>query len=200
MEQETKTVFKIGDRIKSPKWKDYHLKVIDVGTIYYIVEEPEGTIGHREINSDWQLLKQVEYKANNKVTRYNFYDFINKHVVETSDGYRLTGIVLPSNSEEFRKFTKKYYGIELDIEIKFHYNNNSIINYLIKSYNDCYIFSKNKVYNLWDTEFGEYDGLRILLDSLFGEITSGGVGSAHYGVSYCTEEQFQHIKNWNIKK
>jgi hypothetical protein len=107
MEQETKTVFTIGDRIKLPMMKDYYLKVIDVGAIYYIVELPNGKIEPREINNDWQLLKRVEYKTNNKVTRYNFYDFINKHVVETSNGYRLTGVKLPSNSAEFRKFYQK---------------------------------------------------------------------------------------------
>jgi hypothetical protein len=200
MKQGTKTVFNIGDRIKLPKWKHYHLKVIDVGSIYYIVEVPDGTIGHREINCDWQILKQVEYKTNDKVTRYNFYDFIKNHVVETENGYRLTGIKLPSNSDEFRKFTKKYYGIELDIKVDIYDTDNYTLRYEVVYDNENYIYSQNKVYQLWETEFGEYDGLRVLLDSLFGEINCGGVGGTHYGTSICTEEQYQHIKNWNVKK
>jgi hypothetical protein len=52
------------------------------------------------------------------------------------------------------------------------------------------------VYQLWDSEFGEFDGLTVLLDSLFGNITSGGIAGSHYGTTLCTEEQY---KNWEFK-
>jgi len=52
------TKFRIGDSIKLPEWEsEYFLKIIDIGTIYFIVEQMDATIGWREIKSDWQLIK-----------------------------------------------------------------------------------------------------------------------------------------------
>ncbi len=50
--------FKIGDEIALPNWGGHKLKLVDIGSIYIIVEiqdefmnEPE--LGHREIACDW---------------------------------------------------------------------------------------------------------------------------------------------------
>jgi hypothetical protein len=44
---------RIGDYIKRFGWKNYKVKVVDIGRFYYIVELPDGTLGHREIDNEW---------------------------------------------------------------------------------------------------------------------------------------------------
>ena len=45
--------FKIGDYIKRYGWKKYKVKIIDIGSFYFIVEKPDGTLGHSEIDNEW---------------------------------------------------------------------------------------------------------------------------------------------------
>ena len=47
------TEFKICDYIKRYGWTKYKLKIIDIGSFYFIVEKPDGTLGHSEIDNEW---------------------------------------------------------------------------------------------------------------------------------------------------
>lgn len=47
------TEFKIGEYIKRYGWKNHKLKIVDIGSFYFIVETPDGTIGYREIDNEW---------------------------------------------------------------------------------------------------------------------------------------------------
>jgi hypothetical protein len=42
-------------------------------------------------------------------------------------------------------------------------------------------YSQFPVAKLWDKKYGQYDGLKIFLNTAFGLLSCGGVAGAHYG-------------------
>ena len=127
------------------------------------------------------------------VSKENFKDFIKKHV---KNGLFIN-IDLPKNNKEFFEFTKNIYGIGLYCDVNVYGDN--------KKYYCSYqifgtiedVYCKNKVYKLWEKKFSQYDGLKVLLNSLFGELYCGGVATYHYGQTRPSKKQFENIKNWN---
>ena len=71
-------------------------------------------------------------------------------------------IPLPKTNEEFKKFTKKYYGVELNCSVVVWDDG---IQYEILEEQNKY--SKEELYTLWDKKFSQYDGLKVLLNALF---------------------------------
>jgi hypothetical protein len=135
------------------------------------------------------------------ITKENFQEFIEKHVVRKYGKETLTGIEMPKNQEEFKEITKALYGIELDVEcLAYQKNTFSRSEYSCKYEivgTDHDEYSKNPIYKLWDKEFSQYDGLKVLLNTCFGELICGGVAGTHYGQTRCDEETWERVKNWD---
>ena len=131
-----------------------------------------------------------------KVTKENFKEFVNKYV----HNRLFVGIDLPKNNDEFKEFTKKVYDVELSVYCIAYptSGNNYQCEYKIQGMDEDE-YSKNKTYKLWEKHFGQYDGLKVLLNSIFGEIYCGGVAQYHYGQCRCSKEQWEVIKNWDHK-
>lgn len=52
--------FEVGQFIKLSTWDTHRLKIIDIGSIYFIVEHEDKTLGWREIDCDWVLSENQE--------------------------------------------------------------------------------------------------------------------------------------------
>lgn len=135
------------------------------------------------------------------LTKESFEDFVKDHVqLIKSDEYHFTGLQKPQCSEEFKDFTKNIYGVELDVDC-FVYplgafsNYKYAANYKIKQEEGEY--SKQGLMPLWNKKFGQYDGLKVLLDWCFGDLFCGGVAYSHYGQTEVpTLADYNRIKNW----
>lgn len=58
--------FKIGQFIKLRTWTSHRLKIVDIGSVYFIVEHEDETLGWREIDCDWILSENQEEWESNK--------------------------------------------------------------------------------------------------------------------------------------
>ncbi len=134
-----------------------------------------------------------------EINAENFDEFLNE-IVEVSGNLQFSKeakdinwkIPLPKTNEEFKEFTKKYYGVELNVDVVVWDDG---IQYEIKEEHSEY--SKNGLYKLWDKKFGQYDGLKILLSSLFGDLTCGGVAGSHYGQTKLSKSKANELVNWD---
>jgi len=132
-----------------------------------------------------------------EVTKENFEQFVDKYV----SNRKFVGLKMPKNEKEFKLFTKLIYGIELNVEC-LAYPTGSFKNH---EYNCKYQitglthseYSKNEIMKLWDKKFGQYDGLKVLLNTCFGELICGGVATYHYGQTKCDKKTWNRIKNWS---
>lgn len=150
-------------------------------------------------------MKNIKIKELPIISEKNFDDFINKHVVQKKyDEYHFKGIEKPRNSKDFREFTKRIYGVELDVEC-FAYPSGAFSRndgYGEASYKVIYDdrqdeYSKNPIYKLWDKKYSQYDGLKVLLDWCFGDVFCGGVAGAHYGQTVVpTKTDYLRISRW----
>lgn len=129
-----------------------------------------------------------------KVNKSNFSDFVNKYV----ENGIFHNLELPKNENDFKEFTNNVYGIELGVNcIAYPYNGKEYeCEYKITGITE-YEYSKNSIYKLWDKKFSQYEGLRVLLNSVFGELYCGGVSTYHYGQCRCTKEQWEVVLNWD---
>lgn len=136
-----------------------------------------------------------------KVTKENFNEFIKKHTTRKSFDYFLKGIKLPNNNEEFNKITEELYGVRLNVSClaypinSFGKESGYSCKYEIVEKQDNYC--KGSIYKLWDEHFGQYDGLKVLLNSCFGVLSCGGVAGSHYGQTKCDKKTWERIKNWD---
>lgn len=137
-----------------------------------------------------------------KVTAENFEAFTEKHV---SKGWekRFIGIEMPKNEDEFKEFTKQIYGVELGVDC---------LAYPIGSFGDddkrkysCKYqitgmkqddYSQTEIMKLWNKKYGQYDGLTVLLDTCFGDLSCGGVATYHYGQTNADKEIWDRVKAW----
>ena len=85
-------------------------------------------------------------------------------------------VPLPKTNEEFKIFTKKYYGVELNCKVVVF--DEGVTYKIIEKESE---YSKGELYQQWEEMFSQYDGLKVLLDALFGDLSCGGVASHHYG-------------------
>ena len=136
-----------------------------------------------------------------KVIKENFDEFVSKH---TTGNYKakLKGIKLAKNLEEFRQITKDLYGVKLSVDCLAYPqgafgSKEYACQYKIREKQNDY--SKGEIYRLWDKKFGQYDGLSVLLDSIFGKLNCGGVAGSHYGQTRCDKKTWERIKNWDKK-
>lgn len=58
--------FEIGQFIKLRTWTSHRLKIVDIGSVYFIVEHEDETLGWREIDCDWILSENQEEWESNK--------------------------------------------------------------------------------------------------------------------------------------
>lgn len=123
----------------------------------------------------------------------------------TTGGYRpvFRGIKKPKNSAEFREITKRLYGVELDVACyvyppgAFGEKNELSANYKIVYEGGQNEYCKKGIYPLWDKKYSQYDGLKVLLDWCFGELSCGGVAHVHYGQTKVkTKSDYNRIKKW----
>lgn len=131
-----------------------------------------------------------------KVTKQNFNQFVSNHVKNDL----FINLDLPKNELQFKEFTKNIYGVELGIScIAYPFNGKDYkCEYRITGMKET-DYSKNQIYKLWEKRFSQYDGLKVLLNSVFGELYCGGVASVHYGQSRCSKEQWDIIMKWDNK-
>lgn len=135
----------------------------------------------------------------------SFEAFINKHTKQIKYGeYHFVGIQKPRNSTEFREITKRLYGVELDV---------SCYVYPVYSFSTCEysanykvlgtvsVYAREGIMPLWEKRFGQYDGLKVLLDWCFGDVFCGGVAGAHYGQTKVpTKKDYVRVQNWGNQK
>ncbi len=101
-------------------------------------------------------------------------------------------VALPTTNEEFKAFTKKYYGVELSAHVIIWGEG---VSYRIRKRQDDY--SQGELYKRWDKMFGQYAGLKVLLTSIFGELSCGGVAGSHYGQTRLEEKKRNLLLNWD---
>lgn len=103
----------------------------------------------------------------------------------------------PSTREEFKQYTKSFYGVELDCDVLVYPKGMLSVKYEIVQFEDDY--SKCELYRMWDNKFGQYDGLQVLLDATFGELACGGVADSHYGQTKGLSEERRNkiLENWD---
>ena len=135
-----------------------------------------------------------------EITKENFDKFIKDHTKGYGSNAFLKNIELPKNLKEFKEITKLLYGVELSVDCR-AYPEDSLGNYkyscqyeIKENQND---YSKGEIYQLWDEKFSQYDGLKVLLNSVFGKLSCGGVGGGHYGQTNCDKKTWDRIKNWD---
>jgi len=134
-----------------------------------------------------------------KVTKETFNEFIKNHV---NGGWNPTfkNLEMPKNEAEFKEFTKNIYGVELSVDClaypKHTLNEEYSCQYEIKGMEESE-YSKKGIIPLWDKEYGQYDGLKVLLNSCFGGLSCGGVATYHYGQTECSKETWLRVKNWD---
>jgi len=146
-------------------------------------------------------MSSIKIKDLPKVTKASFEKFVEEHTTQIQyDEYHFVGIEKPKNSQEFREFTKKVYGVSLDVDC-FVYPDGSFSNYTYtanyKVRGNQSEYDKKGLMPLWEEKFGQYDGLKVLLDWCFGDVFCGGVASSHYGQTKVpTKKDYERIKNW----
>ena len=135
-----------------------------------------------------------------KITKENFDKFIKDHTKGYGSNAFLKNIELPKNLKEFKEITKLLYGVKLSVDCR-AYPEGSFSNYkyscqykIKENQND---YSKGEIYQLWDEKFSQYDGLKVLLNSVFGELFCDGVAGRHYGQTKCDKKTWDRIKNWD---
>ncbi|MBU0958982.1 MAG: hypothetical protein KKB31_03475 [Nanoarchaeota archaeon] len=132
-----------------------------------------------------------------EINEKNFDEFVDK-IVEVENIPFMNAkdihwkIPLPKTNEEFKKFTKKYYGVELSVEVIVWDDG---VSYKIRESQNEYC--KNELYSLWDKKFTQYDGLKVLLKSLFGDLSCGGVATSHYGQTKLDKSKREELVNWD---
>lgn len=138
-----------------------------------------------------------------KVTKENFEAFTDKYVSKEWRK-RFIGLDMPKNENEFKQFTEAIYGVELGVDClaypKGSFTNRDGFEYKCKyeitgMTQDEY--AKNPIMKLWDKKYGQYDGLKVLLDTCFGELICGGVATYHYGQTRCDKETWDRVKAWD---
>lgn len=138
-----------------------------------------------------------------KITKENFEEFTKKYVKGSYEP-RFIGIEIPKNLNEFKQFTKAIYGIELEVECLAYPEGlftkrdgftHSCKYQIIGTTQDEY--AKNPIMKLWDKKYGQYDGLKVLLNTCFGELSCGGVATYHYGQTKCDKATWERVKNWD---
>lgn len=102
----------------------------------------------------------------------------------------------PTCNDEFRLYTKIFYGIELNCEYKGNCGDEQAHgSYRIKE--DQSNYSKNLLYRCWSKKFGYYDELRVLLNETFGKLYCGGVAGSHYGQFEMSREKYYSLMDWD---
>lgn len=106
----------------------------------------------------------------------------------------------PTCNDEFKLYTKYFYGIELKCNWKCYINfegqNFANGNYEIEELERQY--SKVPLYRCWEKKFGWYDGLKVLLNETFGKLYCGGVAGSHYGQVEISKEKAMSLLDWDV--
>lgn len=103
----------------------------------------------------------------------------------------------PTCNDEFKLYTKIFYGVELGCSWESYLGKQSCCgNYKVLGKEDDY--SKVALYRCWERKFGQYDGLKVLLDSTFGKLCCGGVANQHYGQVEISREKSRSLLDWDI--
>ncbi len=148
------------------------------------------------------MKKMIKREIINNLTEINSenFDGFESEIVEVKGDLRFSReaedinwkIPLPRTNEEFKEFTKKYFGVELSADVVVWTDG---IQYKIKEQQTEY--SKGKLFKLWDKKFSQYDGLKVLLVALFGDLTCGGVAGSHYGQTRLSKLKREKLINWD---
>ena len=138
----------------------------------------------------------MEYQ---KLTKETFNDFVERHV-EGSWKPTFKNLEMPKNEAEFKEFTKNIYGVELSVDClaypKGVLDDGYSCKYKIQGMKEIE-YCKKGLMPLWNDKYGQYDGLKVFLNSCFGELSCGGVATYHYGQTNCDKETWLRVKNWD---
>mgnify|MGYP000327236496 CR=1 FL=1 len=103
---------------------------------------------------------------------------------------------MPKNEAEFREFTKNIYGVELSVDClaypKGALGDGYSCKYEIQGIEESE-YCKKGLMPLWNDKYGQYDGLKVFLNSCFGELSCGGVATYHYGQTNCDKETWLRV-------
>lgn len=104
----------------------------------------------------------------------------------------------PKNNDEFKDYTRRFYGVELNCKVTVYPDNSSMgIQYEVVEYEHDYC--QGELYQLWEDKFGQYDGLKVLLNACFGELCCGGVASHHYGQTEpLSNGKREILRHWDV--
>ena len=103
----------------------------------------------------------------------------------------------PKNNDEFRDYTKRFYGVELNCNVMVYPDDDRLgVQYKVVEYEHDYC--QGELYQLWEDKFGQYDGLKVLLNACFGELYCGGVASHHYGQTEpISNKRREILRHWD---
>ena len=103
----------------------------------------------------------------------------------------------PKTNEEFKQYTKSFYGVELNCDVVvFPNSKSSNVSYKILEQEREY--SKGALYQKWEEKYGKYQGLKVLLNLTFGELYCGGVANYHYGqTKLLNQAQLKALEDWD---
>ena len=133
------------------------------------------------------------------ITGENFEEFTKKHVRGWGGDLYFVDLPIPVNAEEFRECTKALYGVELDVYC-FAYpdrKNDSDLSASYEIVQEEKWYSSGEVYQLWVEKYGSYTPLKILLNTVFGFLSCGGVASRHYGQTKADRKTWCRVMNWD---
>jgi len=146
-----------------------------------------------------------------QLTAETFEQFVAQHTDGRNYRPKLKGIEKPRNSAQFRELTRKLYGIELDVECFAygthafgegdHYKYSANYRIVCEHEDGQQWYAKQGIMPLWDKKYGQYDGLKVVLDWCFGELTCGGVAHVHYGQTKgLSKSDHQRIMKWGSQE
>lgn len=136
-----------------------------------------------------------------KITKSNFEAFTKKYVLSKGGDDFFVGLDMPKNEGEFKEFTKNIYGVELGVDClaypKGSFSGNDYsCKYKITGMEESK-YSQNPIMQLWNKKYGQYDGLKVLLNTCFGVLSCGGVATYHYGQTICDKKTWERIRDWD---
>lgn len=102
------------------------------------------------------------------ITEENFEEVTSYYVL----GKRLR-VPKPRTKKEFYEMTKNMYGVGLSLK------ECSVGFYKVQGKQSVY--DRLPIPSLWNSKYGQYNGLKIFLNHTFGELYCGGVAGSHYG-------------------
>jgi hypothetical protein len=129
-------------------------------------------------------------KAYPVFTEENFEDMYHKYVRQSYKKGKYIKVKKPCDREEFAALTEAMYGKPLGLRKA------SLYGYEVEEPDDEY--RSWPVMRLWEKKCGQYDGVKVALNTTFGRITCGGTARSAYG-QFAVESRRDKVRIGNFK-